>query len=748
MGWEDFTMFKKKGGGKKKGKASGGKKAESGRQRTSERRVLNALLKTLTSKRQLTPEDQDTVMRITMEKVLEAIQAQAITMYIIGDDDLIYFRYNYMSPSAWDNDPNLAPVFQKKQQELLGMTLKKGQGIVGKVIEAGKSYVSIDAHNDPNFYGEVDTETGFQTKSMITVPIEGDRVIGAIQAINKDSTSGVPFFTREDVSLLEEVAGYSAKVIQKVHDPEYELSDEEMAFYIAKLTKHPFIKLDQDFELNPKVIELIGEEVIIDLGILPFEKTGEKGVRVVMANPLDWQKKENFQMKTGLVVEEILVAPRDQIEAVIQSLGGPAPGQLGDVAGLVRDEYRAEGEAVDVGEGVDEESAPIVQLANRIIEDAYVQGSSDIHIEPMEKETLVRYRIDGLCQEKLRLPAKSHAALIARLKIMSQLDIAEKRLPQDGRIVFKHFTKTGIDMDLRVSMAPLNHGEKVCMRILDKTKSTLPLDKLGFSEKNLEVYRDIIKAPYGMVLHCGPTGSGKSMTLYSALGEVYNPSLNIQTAEDPIEYTLRGVNQMQMKREIGLTFASALRCFLRQDPDVILVGEIRDLETAEIAIEAALTGHLLFSTLHTNDAPTTVTRFSEMGIEPFMVSSTLLCVCAQRLMRRLCTKCKVGTKPGAEELRLLGHGEADRVKIYQKGGCSKCGGSGYKGRIGIHELMLVNDEIRDIINNKGTAEDVRAAAIRNGMITLHKDSMEKVLDGVTSMEEALRTVRPDEDAQE
>jgi type IV pilus assembly protein PilB len=251
-----------------------------------------------------------------------------------------------------------------------------------------------------------------------------------------------------------------------------------------------------------------------------------------------------------------------------------------------------------------------------------------------------------------------------------------------------------------------------------------------------------------MILHCGPTGSGKSMTLYSALGEVYNPSLNIQTAEDPIEYTLKGVNQMQMKREINLTFATALRCFLRQDPDIILVGEIRDLETAEIAIEAALTGHLLFSTLHTNDAPTTVTRFNEMGIEPFMVASTLLCVCAQRLMRRLCTKCKVGYSPTPEELHLLGAEEGDRVKIYRKGGCSKCGGSGYKGRIGIHELMVVNEEIRDLINKRGTAEDVRDAAIRNGMITLHKDSMGKVFDGVSSMEEALRTIRPDEEAEE
>jgi len=746
MGWEEFTMFKKKGAKDAKN-APPRAKADLGRPRSSERRVLNALLKTLTSKRQLTEADQDTVMRLTMEKVLEAVQAQAITMYMIGDDDLIHFRYNYMSPSAWSHDPEKEPVFRKKQQELLTLKLKKGQGIVGKVMEAGKSYVSIDAQNDPNFYGGVDQETGFSTRSMITVPIETDRVIGAIQAINKDGSGGVQFFSRDDVSLLEEVAGYSATVIQKVHDPNFELTDEEMGFYIAKLTKHQFVKLDQDFELNPKIIEMVGSEVIIDLKIIPFEMKGENSVRVVMANPLDWQKKENFQMRTGLTVVEILVAPQKQIEDVTESLKGPEAGQLGDVADLLKEKYAVtEGpEVVDLEESDNEESAPIVRMANRIIEEAYIAGASDIHIEPQEKETLVRYRIDGLCAEKIRLPAKSHAALATRLKIMSVLDIAEKRLPQDGRIVFKHYTKTGIDVDLRVSTAPINHGEKICMRILDKTKSTLPLDKLGFSEGNLKVYRDIIKAPYGMVLHCGPTGSGKSMTLYSALGEVYNPSLNIQTAEDPIEYTLKGINQMEMKKSIGLTFARALRCFLRQDPDIILVGEIRDTETAEISIEAALTGHLLFSTLHTNDAPTTVTRFTEMGIEPFMVSSTLLCVCAQRLMRRLCTKCKEPYKPqDPSERKLLGLEDGEEITVYRNRGCAKCGGSGYKGRVGIHELMTTNDEIREIINKKGTAEDIRVAAVKNGMVTLHRDSMIKIREGISSIEEALRTVRPDE----
>ncbi len=323
-----------------------------------------------------------------------------------------------------------------------------------------------------------------------------------------------------------------------------------------------------------------------------------------------------------------------------------------DVVSQIDVDFAVE-EKDSTSDDVTEESAPIVQLANRIIEDAYFSGTSDIHIEPWEKNVIVRYRIDGVCQEKLRLPQKVGPALIARLKIMCNLDIAERRLPQDGRIVFKQYTKKSIDIDLRVSTAPLNYGEGMVMRILDKQKSTLPLPALGFSDANLEKYRECIRQPYGMILHCGPTGSGKSMTLYSALGEINSPEIVIRTAEDPIEYTLAGVNQMQMHRQIGLTFASALRAYLRQDPDVILVGEIRDKETAGIAVEAALTGHLLISTLHTNDAPSTVARLTDMGIEPFMISSSLLCVCAQRLMRRVCKTCRVQYEPEGREKDIL-----------------------------------------------------------------------------------------------
>ena len=294
-----------------------------------------------------------------------------------------------------------------------------------------------------------------------------------------------------------------------------------------------------------------------------------------------------------------------------------------------------------------EESAPIIQLANRIIEEAYAVGSSDIHVEPGEKDLIVRYRIDGVCQEKLRLPAKVAPAIVAPFQdhVQPRYFGATPPAGWPHRLSAIHPRKN-LDIDLRVSTAPLNHGEGVVMRILDKSKSTLPLPALGFSDENLARYRGVITQPYGMILHCGPTGSGKSMTLYSALNEINSPELVIRTVEDPIEYTLKGINQMQMNRQIGLTFAAALRSFLRQDPDIILVGEIRDKETAGIAVEAALTGHLLLSTLHTNDAPSTIARLTDMGIEPFMISSSLLCVCAQRLMRRVCKVCRVPVSAG------------------------------------------------------------------------------------------------------
>ena len=365
----------------------------------------------------------------------------------------------------------------------------------------------------------------------------------------------------------------------------------------------------------------------------------------------------------------------------------------------------------------------------------------------MEKDLQVRYRIDGMCQEKLRLPKQVVGALVARLKIMCNLDISERRLPQDGRIVFKKYTKKNIDIDLRVATGPMNHGEKVVMRILDKQKSTLPLPALGFSEENLLKYRDCVRQPYGMILHCGPTGSGKSMTLYAALAEINTPDVNIQTAEDPIEYTLPGLNQMQMNKQIGLDFQRALRCYLRMDPDIILVGEIRDKETAQIACEAALTGHLLVSTIHTNDAPSTISRMGEMGIEPFNISAALVAVCAQRLLRRVCKNCKVKYKPEGREaqiiMKALDLTEAPEIFKIAPGGCHVCGGQGYKGRVGIHELMVNNEQIVEAINNEVEVADLKRVCMKSGMKTLHQDSMLKVKMGLTTMEDALANVPPD-----
>ena len=489
--------------------------------------------------------------------------------------------------------------------------------------------------------------------------------------------------------------------------------------------------------VSTSTFERIPQEYCQEHVVLPVGQVGDF-LLVAFANPFEVTVPARLQEMTGKRIVRLLGREkdiRDKFAKTNERAG------FDEVVQQIGAEFGKTGEE-SASEEVNEESGPIIQLSNRVIEDAYYLGASDIHVEPQEKEMVVRYRIDGVCQEKLRLPARVGPALVARLKIMCNLDIAERRLPQDGRIVFKQYTKKGMDIDLRVSTAPLNHGEGVVMRILDKQKSTLPMTALGFSEENLVRYREVIRQPYGMILHCGPTGSGKSMTLYSALNEINSPELVIRTAEDPIEYTLNGINQMQMHRQIGLTFAAALRSFLRQDPDIILVGEIRDKETANIAVEAALTGHLLISTLHTNDAPSTVARLTDMGVEPFMISSSLLCVCAQRLMRRVCKSCRYQAEPHAREKEILEKGLGWSGPIYKANprGCPKCGNSGYKGRVGIHELMITNDELIDGINKGLEASELKRIAMRGGMKTLHQDSLLKVREGITTLEEAVATV--------
>ncbi|MFA6289300.1 MAG: ATPase, T2SS/T4P/T4SS family [Opitutaceae bacterium] len=535
----------------------------------------------------------------------------------------------------------------------------------------------------------------------------------------------------------------SGDALDKLLLDEYRLT--ELQIFVARARAAGLAPFNvARYRVTPQTFERIPQDFCQEHLVMPIGQVGEI-LLVAFSNPFEVTVPAKIQEMTGKRVVRLLGRVKDIRDKFVKDNSQQRSAGFDDVVKDIGIEFGDGGEGGEGEEEVTEDSGPILQLSNRIIEDAYFAGTSDIHIEPQEKDLVVRYRIDGLCHEKLRLPAKVGPALVARFKIMCNLDIAERRLPQDGRIVFKQYTKKGIDIDLRVSTAPLNYGEGVVMRILDKQKSTLPMTALGFSEDNLRKYRDVIMQPYGMILHCGPTGSGKSMTLYSALNEINSPELVIRTAEDPIEYTLAGINQMQMHRQIGLTFASALRAFLRQDPDIILVGEIRDKETANIAVEAALTGHLLISTLHTNDAPSTVARLTDMGVEPFMISSSLLCVCAQRLMRRVCKQCRQTVEPTQREKDILERaiGWSGPINKANPKGCSKCGGSGYKGRVGIHELMVTNEELIMGINKGLETAELKKIAMRGGMMTLHQDSLLKVKMGLTTMEEAISTVPVD-----
>jgi len=720
--------------------------------------LRRSLLIKVISKPAPSREDVASVIELTASKVVEALQAQSMTLYLVEGGE-IAFKQVYYSPTLWGQDKDKELQFKETAKKLLALKLPAGTGNVGKVIQTGEPL--FFSNKGPEAASLKNMNTGFEVHSMLTVPLKTNIVIGAIQVLNKEPSAGTNGqFTQKDLGMLQEVAEYSSTLIQRMLDPKFQLSAEDTAKFIARFTDLPLVTKVEDGEVDEKLVEVIGDAVIRREQVFPVKKVGPNGVSVLMTNPLDYAKRESFQTASELHIEDVRVIPASYLEELLKkyfkdskAASGPKVEHddvdITEVADLIGGAYSGEGSSEVKAEELDkEDSAPIIQLVNRIIEDAYIAGASDIHIEPQEKELMVRYRIDGMCIEKLRLPKQVVGAMVARLKIMCNLDISERRLPQDGRIVFKKYTKKNIDIDLRVATGPMNHGEKVVMRILDKQKSTLPLPALGFSDENLAKYRECIRQPYGMILHCGPTGSGKSMTLYSALGEINTPDINIQTAEDPIEYTLGGINQMQMNRQIGLTFARALRCYLRMDPDVILVGEIRDEETAGIAVEAALTGHLLVSTLHTNDAPSTVARLGEMGVEVFNISASLVCVCAQRLLRRVCKNCKVKYKPEGREWEILKkalqlEGEPPEIFKANPGGCHICGGTGYKGRVGIHELMTNSEELTEAINKEAEVAELKRVAMKNGMKTLHQDSMLKVKMGLTTMEDALANVPPD-----
>ncbi len=718
--------------------------------------LRRTLLLKIISNKEPKPEDVDSVVELTSSRIVELLQAQSMTFYLVQGSNII-FKHVYYSPTLFGGSKDKEKEFEDKREKLLELQLPLSTGVVGRVIEQEKPVFFSMSKEATRPMFNMFKDTGFEVTSMLTVPLIGSKCIGAIQVLNKEPDAPHKEFRRDDLKVLEEVAEYTAPLIQRLTDPKYEMGDEVTAKYISRFTNCPLVTSEDEFEMDEKLLEVVGDAVIQRTGVFPTKQVTPSSVAALMINPYDYQNREAFYNATEMSVEDVYVAPASLIEKLmkqyfkvesqqekLQQEGDSDMAGLMDVIGAEYDITKKDGE----DQSFEEESAPIVTLANRIVEDAYIQGASDIHVEPQENDLLVRYRIDGVCQEKLRLPKAVSGALVARYKVMSELDIAEKRLPQDGRIVFKKFTKRNIDIDLRVATGPMNFGEKVVMRILDKTKSALPITALGFSNENLVKYRELIKQPYGMILHCGPTGSGKSMTLFSALREIATPDINIQTAEDPIEYTIPGINQMQMHKQIGLDFARALRAYLRMDPDIILVGEIRDQETASIAVEAALTGHLLLSTLHTNDAPSTVARFTDMGIEPFMISASMLVVCAQRLMRRVCKSCRVEYYPEGNELQVIQRAlgkDWDPKPIYKMSetGCNKCNGVGMKGRVGIHELMANNEDLTRAINEAKETADLKRIAMRSGMKTLHQDAVLKVDEGMTTLLEAVSTVPPD-----
>lgn len=499
------------------------------------------------------------------------------------------------------------------------------------------------------------------------------------------------------------------------------------------------------YEIDSRVLSLIPEKIARKYKVIPLHQAGTT-ITLAMADPTNVAIMDDIKFRTNYDIDPVVAAETSIMNAINKYYGtGGAVDDLTnslaagtDVDFTEFEVVEEEEETVDENEIFNEaEQAPVVKLVNQLLAKAVIDKASDIHIEPYEKTLRIRFRIDGTLIPILEPPKKMQNAIISRIKILSQLDIAERRVPQDGRMVFR-VSKDKV-VDLRVSILPTVFGEKVVMRILDKENLKLDMTKLGFEEDDLKKFKKAVNSPYGIVLVTGPTGSGKTVTLYSALSSRNSVDVNIMTAEDPVEFNLEGINQVNVRAEIGLTFAAALRSFLRQDPDVILVGEIRDFETAEIAIKAALTGHLVLSTLHTNDAPSTINRLVNMGIEPFMIASSVVLILAQRLMRRLCKNCKEEYKPSIAELKSLGISpeEASKHKFYRKKGCPKCNNTGYKGRVAIFEVMYVTESIRKIIIERGSAIDIKNVARKEGMRTLRESAVLKFMQGITSFEEVV-----------
>jgi type IV pilus assembly protein PilB len=567
------------------------------------------------------------------------------------------------------------------------------------------------------------------------------------------------------------------------------VKDEQITTLLSRQYGVPSINLDH-FEVDAAIIKIIPPETARKYQVLPLSRSGAT-LTIAMADPTNVFAMDDIKFMTGYNVEPVVAsesALEDSIDKYYGStrslelrretapaatgFGSPGTGgpslkeamegptlsadDMASIGGLSEIDLDSIGEAeadveqvrtdedeIDLGNlAKDADAAPVIKLTNVLMVDSLKRGASDIHIEPYEKDFRVRFRIDGVLYKVMSLPMKLRDPLISRVKIMAKLDIAEKRLPQDGRIKIRMKVEDrSRELDFRVSVLPTLWGEKIVLRLLDKTKLMLDMTKLGFEPHSLERFKNAIAKPYGIVLVTGPTGSGKTNTLYSAISALNKEDTNIMTAEDPVEFNLKGINQVQIRDNIGLNFAAALRSFLRQDPNIILVGEIRDYETAEIAVKAALTGHLVLSTLHTNDAPSTVSRMVNMGIEPFLVGTAVNLIQAQRLVRRVCSKCKF-EEANVPEKTLVDIGfkpeEVDDIKVMKGKGCATCNGTGYKGRVGLYEVMEISEGIRDLIMVGATAVEIKRKALEEGMLTLRQSGLEKIKNGVTTVEEVLR----------
>jgi type IV pilus assembly protein PilB len=536
------------------------------------------------------------------------------------------------------------------------------------------------------------------------------------------------------------------------------LKDEDITEVLSRQYGVPAVDL-RDFTLDPAVLRLIPGEAAAKYCVIPVARSGNT-LTLAMTDPTNVFAMDDIKFRTGLHVEPVVASDTAIREAVTEHYGnsmamsnGSGGGKSMEIVNRALEDLNVDGksddiEVIDSTEEIDAASlerqsgeAPVIRLSNALFLAAIQRGASDIHIEPYEKDLRVRFRIDGVLQSVMTPPLKLRDPLISRIKIMARLDIAEKRLPQDGRIKAR-FNERGAtrEIDFRVSVLPTLFGEKVVLRLLDAKGLRLDMTQLGFEPDKLKKFEHAIHKPWGMVLVTGPTGSGKTNTLYSALSQLNQPGVNIMTAEDPVEFNLGGINQVQVREQIGLTFATALRSFLRQDPNIILVGEIRDAETASIAVKAALTGHLVLSTLHTNDAPSSVSRLVNMGIEPFMVANSINLIAAQRLVRRVCDACKTSFEIPASVLIEAGlpESEAASAKPMKGRGCDRCGGTGYKGRVGLFEIMDISETLRNLITENAPMKDLREAAMRDGMTPLRQAGMLKVRDGLTTMEEVAR----------